>query len=256
LNGSLSTLCITCKGLEKIRSLNLRLTYNNLKLEYMQKCQSSCEKFQCIFLKPFENTHSVVKFETFEKDGIRYFEYEGDICPVLNVINFQPDLLELAILEFDHLPESEQRTRGMLSSNEQYIPKKNQVCKLSSETAMRLEVLKCQLLCGKCHLIETIIRESSGGIREKSILEQQKLEYTNGLKLLGCELCKYRNDDLPRFFHFDHIDPKIKKDNVSRMIKDGAYTLDEVITECKKCRILCKDCHIIHTKNQRKEGLI
>jgi hypothetical protein len=33
------------------------------------------------------------------------------------------------------------------------------------------------------------------------------------------------------------------------------YSLQEVIDECKKCRILCMYCHIFHSQFQRKVGL-
>ena len=40
------------------------------------------------------------------------------------------------------------------------------------------------------------------------------------------------------------------------MTKDKNYTMQDVIDEVAKCRVLCLHCHIIHTRNQRKEGIV
>lgn len=76
------------------------------------------------------------------------------------------------------------------------------------------------------------------------------MNYINTLKLSGCCLCNYKNSDLPRFFHFDHIDPSTKIDAISEMIRCKKYSIEDVIDEIKKCRILCLHCHMIHTKTQ------
>ena len=39
------------------------------------------------------------------------------------------------------------------------------------------------------------------------------------------------------------------------MCKYADYSLDDLIKECSKCRVLCKHCHKIHTNKQAKEGL-
>ena len=43
--------------------------------------------------------------------------------------------------------------------------------------------------------------------------------------------------------------------NISKMCMDPGYSLDDVIQECNKCRVLCKHCHRIHTFRQIKAGL-
>ena len=83
--------------------------------------------------------------------------------------------LEVRVIEFDHLPEKDQRERGLLLFNEKFIPKKSGVNEQGSETSIRLEALKCQHLCILCHTIKTIER---GKIREK----REKYEIWNHKK--------------------------------------------------------------------------
>jgi len=97
--------------------------------------------------------------------------------------------------------------------------------------------------------------------REEGIIlpvsnRKKKLDYTDELKLKGCEICKYKNSDLPRFFDFDHLDPTTKIRNISKIVHESKYTFDELITEISKCRIICRHCHIIHTKTQIDNGII
>ena len=97
---------------------------------------------------------------------------------------------------------------------------------------------------------ETIRREVGLDIKERSHSERQKLDITNSLKLKGCEVCGYADKTMLRFLDFDHIDPLMKREVISRMVKDNAYSADELLTEINKCRIVCRHCHIIHTKTQ------
>lgn len=145
--------------------------------------------------------------------------YENNKYTSKDFINKHVKDIEWDILQLDHLTEKEQRERGMLKDDEIYIPKKQMVSKLSSLSAMKLEALKCQLLCVKCHLKETISRESGRYILSKSHAERDKLSIVNELKLTGCSICGYMNTDLPRFFYFDHIDPSLKTKEISRMVK-------------------------------------
>jgi len=50
-----------------------------------------------------------------------------------------------------------------------------------------------------------------------------------------------------RFIHFDHINPEDKIDNISSMICDSSYSIQDISLEISKCRILCAFCHRIHT---------
>ena len=91
----------------------------------------------------------------------------------------------------------------------------------------------------------------------KSItLRNKRLRYNRGRWLdiykvaKGCEECGYR--DHPKALQFDHLDRNKKHKNIANM-KDGS--LKKLIEEVRKCRILCANCHFIHSDNQRKEDV-
>ena len=60
----------------------------------------------------------------------------------------------------------------------------------------------------------------------------------------GCQLCGYNKH--PQALCFDHIDPQTKhpKYNAKQLTRWGMDILSE---ELSKCRVLCHNCHAIHT---------
>jgi len=67
-------------------------------------------------------------------------------------------------------------------------------------------------------------------------------------------LCGYNN--ILRFLEFDHLDPTQKIKDITGMVQNKNYSVDDVIFEISKCRILCRYCHRFHTKYQRENGII
>lgn len=68
----------------------------------------------------------------------------------------------------------------------------------------------------------------------------------------GCEVCGFNAH--PAALQFDHIDPATKYRtkagkvvHPSDMIKGGRYSLETVLAEIAKCRVVCANCHAIHT---------
>lgn len=60
---------------------------------------------------------------------------------------------------------------------------------------------------------------------------------------VGCCICGYNENGLA--LDFDHIDPTTKKFNVSsRMLNLSQKLIDE---EIAKCRVMCANCHRIHS---------
>ena len=62
-----------------------------------------------------------------------------------------------------------------------------------------------------------------------------------------CEIC---NEAEPIVLDFDHLDPASKKYNISKMLS-GHYGWKTILSEIKKCRILCSNCHRKHTYKQQ-----
>jgi len=70
--------------------------------------------------------------------------------------------------------------------------------------------------------------------------------------ITGCASCGFDSDSVA--LDFDHIDPAIKyrtRDgklvHLADMVKGGRYSARTVFAEIAKCRVLCRNCHAIHT---------
>ncbi len=63
----------------------------------------------------------------------------------------------------------------------------------------------------------------------------------------GCEECG-END--VRLLHFDHLDRKKKHHSVSQLLNARSPDRKKVWKEIDKCRILCANCHALHTAEQ------
>lgn len=69
------------------------------------------------------------------------------------------------------------------------------------------------------------------------------------LSARGCEECGERD---PRKLEYDHKDPVSKTRSVSRIITDGySWAADSLREEVRKCRVLCANCHRVHTIKQQ-----
>lgn len=83
-------------------------------------------------------------------------------------------------------------------------------------------------------------------MRRQRLRDEYRTNMILFLKDKSCQLCS--EDDI-RTFEFDHIDPESKLFSISQGVKMG-YNWTEILTEIKKCRILCANCHKKHTSNQ------
>ena len=257
--GDLSIYCVDCKEMKymyaKEALKRMKEAYRKIQKEIMYKINSCCEMCNSIFIKPDEGTNCVIELPTYKKDEILYVDYKGKSYQTKEFLEKFEDLLEFRILEFDHLPEDEQRKRGIIGEDEDFIKKRKGVSSFQNEKDMRKESEITQMLCCKCHIIVTISREK--GKKDRYGEEYDKYEYANFLKKeKGCEVCGFKDENLLRYLEFDHLDPKDKIMNVSNMTQDNNYSLNDLIEECEKCRILCRSCHKIHTEEQRKQGII
>lgn len=63
----------------------------------------------------------------------------------------------------------------------------------------------------------------------------------------GCVECGYSAH--PSALQFDHIDPQQKSFNIAMV---SYSSVRQIVAEIRKCRVLCANCHAIHTTNQKR----
>ncbi len=257
------TLYINCQDCRTYEQNNLSIIYSPkyrqkyrdyikmLKDERIDKYGCCCCICECILLYN-EKTQSINVYNTYLIDDQRYVNIDNIIYLSNDAIQCFKSQIEYTILEFDHLTEQEQRQKGLLLDNEEYIGKINIVSHMSSFASIKSESLKCQLICSKCHLIETIKREKH--IIPRTELTKKKINYITPLKLKGCLNCGFNDSNLLRFFEFDHLDPITKLDHISNMVYKIDFTYEEFVKEVSKCRVLCRWCHALHSLKQRKKS--
>ena len=82
----------------------------------------------------------------------------------------------------------------------------------------------------------------------KTRLKKIRRRWLNMYKVRkGCSLCGYNAN--PAALQFDHLDPSLKVQDVSNMI---TLKLKRLMDEVRKCRVLCANCHMIHTFGENK----
>ena len=76
---------------------------------------------------------------------------------------------------------------------------------------------------------------------------KRRRRWLNYIKMrCGCDICGYKENALA--LQFDHLGGKTKQ--VSHMV---LHSIKNLIKEVRKCRILCANCHSIHT-DRRNNG--
>lgn len=73
--------------------------------------------------------------------------------------------------------------------------------------------------------------------------------YWNFKKKFQCEQC---GEDDFRVLDFDHKDRKEKSFNISESLRRG-YSVDRILAEAAKCRVLCCKCHRIKTFEENRQ---
>jgi hypothetical protein len=76
----------------------------------------------------------------------------------------------------------------------------------------------------------------------------------------GCESCGYNAHACA--LQFDHLDPATKyrtrNGNLvhpADMVKGARYALSTILAEIAKCRVLCANCHAVHTHKVQRGRL-
>ena len=253
-NGERSEQCcricqIKCLRLNSRSYKRAKDVYRDIQREKMEEIGCSCNRCKGIFLKPDPGSYSHIKLETFLKDGIRYVIYKDELLTTKDFMHKYQHLLEYRTLDLDHLNEKEQRERGIIGPNDEFIKKKKGLSQMRNEKDMREEAKITQILCVECHVRVGLERTVTGPRN----YDELKLKIITDLRKSGCQCCGWYDENLLRFLEFDHIDPSTKIDTISNMLRLSDYTIEELAVEIIKCRVLCRACHRMRTWEQKQE---
>lgn len=106
--------------------------------------------------------------------------------------------------------------------------------------ALELEVKKCKILCRNCHL-EFHCDDNSIG----------KIEILRAMGCIDfCQDCGYNPGNKISSLQFHHLDPRTKNFAISECYSQGkdpkfSKSMEEILLEVKKCKVLCANCHTI-----------
>ena len=237
--------CKQCHVKFEEQKENARKERQTWKMDHMKKKNTMCERCDCFFIESLDcTTVEVVPV----LDG--EIQYNGNTYSRKDFMRMS-ERMSLQVVEFDHLTEKEMRERGKLLPDENFEQKSFNVSRAFCREAFEKEAKKCQMVCGRCHVIATLERN---GVQKRTILYEQKMDYVNHLKLLaGCYFCKRKEPTLPQFLEMDHLDESAKITSISKMCGLKEFTMEDFVAECGKCRVVCRFCHRLRTKIQKRQ---
>ena len=81
--------------------------------------------------------------------------------------------------------------------------------------------------------------------RRKKALQSRRRKHWLGVYKThhGCDSCGWKGH--PAALDFDHIDPEEKSFHIAQSI--AGRNIKTIINEVRKCRVLCANCHRIHS---------
>lgn len=154
-----------------------------------------------------------------------------------------------------HSPERYVSNRKCVECNRQFHKiLVDSVCEHCGETYQRpISQVKRRFCNERCKDANNL--EARGGyqaVKEKKYAERwARRDFIRAYKLeKGCEVCGYKEH--PAALQLDHLDPNDKKYTLSQCISRSWTALHE---ELPKCRVLCANCHAVHTDNQITSGV-
>lgn len=124
-------------------------------------------------------------------------------------------------------------------------------CTKCDQTKARSEFAKCtakpdglQVWCRIClnkagfdKYVSSADRRASVKARRERTKKYNKTLVTRYKRLCGCRVCTEKE---PVVLDLHHLDPTIKEDNPSAMMK---HSTSMVKAEIRKCVVLCSNCH-------------
>ena len=125
------------------------------------------------------------------------------------------------------------------------------VSKLCSNCSKELDHPRTGSDCSKCHKHTSALRRAIESEKFYAFLAEDKC-------LTGCEECGYGKGEKDKAcaLQYDHLNRLEKIFGVSRA-GSGSNTFKHMVKkyelERTKCRVLCANCHSLHSKEQRQE---
>lgn len=138
-------------------------------------------------------------------------------------------------MDFDHLYDKKKSISRMVLENS---PKKD----------ILKEIEKCELVCVLCHNVRTQKRQLKTTKYRPHV--QRNIEIINKIKNTPCAMCGSVYQ--PFNMHFDHVNPKEKKKNISQL---KSASLERLTGEIDKCQVLCALCHRKKSILDQRAGL-
>lgn len=95
------------------------------------------------------------------------------------------------------------------------------------------------------------IKRAASNLKYKRQYHRRKYWIDKIKQSAGCSDCGYNHH--PAALDFDHIDPSTKEELIPRIL--GRARLTRIFAEIRKCKILCANCHRIHSRMQWDKGI-
>jgi hypothetical protein len=142
-----------------------------------------------------------------------------------------------AALEFDHLPEFEKSFSI------------GKGCASKGWKSIETELAKCEVICGRCHILRTLARRDDRILEtEQQLRKYRRYRMVSEIKLLvGCTDCGWAGHS--EALQFDHLPNTTKAFNISNSY---LLSVEKILNEIEKCEVVCTNCHAIRTDSRRK----
>lgn len=122
--------------------------------------------------------------------------------------------------------------------------------KLCSNCHKELDHTHTHRDCNKCRRHSKTLRRAIEREKFHAFLAEDKC-------LTGCEECGYGKGEKHKAcaLHYDHLNPQEKIIMISRIGGSNTYktSMKKFMAERPKCRVLCANCHSLHSKEQQQE---
>jgi len=227
----------------------------NRVIKYNDKPTSARKKRREIYLSLKKN--QIEKTRGCEwPDGCRFnFSDKPEIFAVCEEVQ------NIVIFEFDHITPQEKSFKMSEWVNHHK----------KTEQDLIDEISKCRILCSFHHHLhsqnqQTEKKKNKSDYSETiGVVQNRKRKRENYDKLTElkldperfgkCEMCK--RGVLPgeiSGFDFDHKNPTEKHHGISKLASRGFSWEKTILPEIDKCRLLCTNCHRLHTQKQQMQS--